>query len=558
MLQVSAPKFDLQEFDQLPDLMGSMAAVMIIGLLLYLYFSLMLMIIARKSNTPNAWLAWIPLANLFLLCRIARKPGWWVLLLLIPLVNLIAGVVIWMRIAEARGKPAWSGVLVIVPFLNLVAIAYLAAGQVSQAGFAAETRTCPDCGAMVEANDTFCGGCGRPAPAVSVAPPASRGKMSPVGVVAIVALVAVIGGISWFAFRGMSYSPPNRQQPELPKRAAGTITEFPVDTDPNSPARPSSVITQNFPPGGSRSSSQKVQVPEKWLPPGVDPKSLPQRAEAMTSATYRTQPRAKEEAATSADEIYVHVLDTSPNRSRHGEEIANAVDRATDGERTGIRVNSPDGDLYTGSRIRTPQISVYVLTKQNSGIVIIIYAPSPEVVEVAERLTRNVGNGEGLNDYPEVQSSLWTLPAAPPSDLVLQEVNTLTAGDMESSLQQIEGVVGSSAEIQQLLSQVRQFIPERLTNARYQDRGRQDWNIVIGDYGSTRRAWMTWMLLRWTAGISVMRSVPMLDSEGLYADDDGDGQAMLIFHKGPYLILVAGPSATSVESLIELANKFQV
>jgi hypothetical protein len=581
------------EFEQLPDLAWVMGVMVIGGLLFYVYFSLMLMILARKTGTPNAWMAWIPVVNLFLMCQIGRKPAWWGVLLLIPVVNIVVGVMVWIGIAEARGKPALAGVLVIVPVVNLLVMAYLAAGAATQpafaqpgfapgqsgpasftpggftaGGYAPGPRTCPACGAAVDPGDNFCGVCSNPVPAAPAAPPpmaaraAGGGKLGAgavVAIVAVVVIVAVIGGVGWFAYRAMSYSPPDRRQPQLPERAAGTLTEFPVDTDPNSPVRPDSVVTQNFSDGGARTSAQKVQTPEKWLPPGVPPQSLPQRADAMTSATYRTGPANKASttpAAKTDDSVFVHVLNTRPNQPSAGGDIADSVQRATRGERTGVRVNSPDGDLYTGSRIRTPQISVYVLDKENSAIVIIIYAPTPQVAATADRLAQNVGNGEGLNDYPDAQSALWTLPATPPDDLELQEVNTVTAAEMEGSLRQDAGTAGGGAELEQLLAQVRQFIPERLTRARYEDRARRDWNVAVGDYGSSARAWTTWQMLRWTAGVSVMQSVTVPGGDGLYADKDG--QAVLIFHKGPYLILVVGPGATPAERLTALAASFQV
>jgi hypothetical protein len=41
---------------------------------IYIYMSMALMTIATKTNTPNGWLAWIPIANIFLMLQIARKP----------------------------------------------------------------------------------------------------------------------------------------------------------------------------------------------------------------------------------------------------------------------------------------------------------------------------------------------------------------------------------------------------------------------------------------------------------------------------------------------------
>ena len=57
---------------------------------------------------------------------IAKKPMWWFLLFLIPLVNIAISIVVWMGIAEARQKPNWWGILMIVPIANLVVPGYLA------------------------------------------------------------------------------------------------------------------------------------------------------------------------------------------------------------------------------------------------------------------------------------------------------------------------------------------------------------------------------------------------------------------------------------------------
>lgn len=95
-------------------------------LALYVYTALALMTIAQKTNTENGWLAWIPIANVFLMCNIARKPVWWIVLCLIPLVNIVIFILLWMGIAEARNKPNWWGIMVIVPVMNLIMPGYLA------------------------------------------------------------------------------------------------------------------------------------------------------------------------------------------------------------------------------------------------------------------------------------------------------------------------------------------------------------------------------------------------------------------------------------------------
>jgi hypothetical protein len=90
------------------------------------YFALALQTIAKKTNTQNAWLAWIPIANIILMLNIAKKPLWWIILCLIPFVNIVIAIIVWMAIAEARGKPSWWGILLLIPFVNLIVPGYLA------------------------------------------------------------------------------------------------------------------------------------------------------------------------------------------------------------------------------------------------------------------------------------------------------------------------------------------------------------------------------------------------------------------------------------------------
>jgi hypothetical protein len=100
--------------------------VVVFGLGCYVYISLALQTIATKTGTANEWLAWIPIANLFLMLSVAKKPMWWFLLFLIPLANVVVAIMVWMAVAEARGKPNWWGILMIVPLVNLVVPGYLA------------------------------------------------------------------------------------------------------------------------------------------------------------------------------------------------------------------------------------------------------------------------------------------------------------------------------------------------------------------------------------------------------------------------------------------------
>lgn len=98
----------------------------LIYILIYLYSAITLQAIAQKTNTKRPWFAWIPIANLLLMCDIAKKPFWYVILLLIPIVNFVILFVLWREIAKARGKPRWWGILILVPIVNIIVPGYLA------------------------------------------------------------------------------------------------------------------------------------------------------------------------------------------------------------------------------------------------------------------------------------------------------------------------------------------------------------------------------------------------------------------------------------------------
>jgi len=105
-------------------LVSGLSSVLWLGV--YVWMALCLHIIANKTSTPNGWLAWIPIANLYLMCKVAGKAGWWIILFFIPLVNIVIAIIVWMGIAEARNKPSWLGILMIIPLVNLVILGVLA------------------------------------------------------------------------------------------------------------------------------------------------------------------------------------------------------------------------------------------------------------------------------------------------------------------------------------------------------------------------------------------------------------------------------------------------
>lgn len=76
-----------------------------------------------KAGHPG-WAAIIPIYNIYILCKIVGRPGWWVILFFIPLVSLVAGVIVSLDLAKAFGK----SVLFAVGLILLAPIFYCILG----------------------------------------------------------------------------------------------------------------------------------------------------------------------------------------------------------------------------------------------------------------------------------------------------------------------------------------------------------------------------------------------------------------------------------------------
>ena len=98
----------------------------LLSLVIYAYVAFCLYTIAKKTNTENPWLAWIPIANIVLACQIVDKPWWWVFMFFIPIANIVFAILIMWKMAEVRNKPGWLGLLMLVPIANLVIFGVLA------------------------------------------------------------------------------------------------------------------------------------------------------------------------------------------------------------------------------------------------------------------------------------------------------------------------------------------------------------------------------------------------------------------------------------------------
>ena len=72
-----------------------------------------------KAGKPG-WAAIIPIYNVIVLLEVVGKPVWWIVLLLIPFVNIVISILLNLALAERFGKDGLYAVgLIFLPFIFL-------------------------------------------------------------------------------------------------------------------------------------------------------------------------------------------------------------------------------------------------------------------------------------------------------------------------------------------------------------------------------------------------------------------------------------------------------
>ena len=63
----------------------------------------------EKAGEPG-WACIVPIYNIIVMLNIAKKPTWWIILLLVPFVNIIMILIIYISLAKQFGKGVGFGV----------------------------------------------------------------------------------------------------------------------------------------------------------------------------------------------------------------------------------------------------------------------------------------------------------------------------------------------------------------------------------------------------------------------------------------------------------------
>jgi len=88
---------------------GSGSAGFLIILAVIVFYIVAFWRVFTKAGEPG-WGAIVPIYNLYLYCKIAGRPEWWLILLFIPFVNIVFSLILAMDIAKAFSKSSGFGI----------------------------------------------------------------------------------------------------------------------------------------------------------------------------------------------------------------------------------------------------------------------------------------------------------------------------------------------------------------------------------------------------------------------------------------------------------------
>ncbi len=87
--------------------MGAIGGILYLAVIVLLIVSMWKIFV--KAGQPG-WASIIPIYNLIVLLQIVRKPIWWIVLMLIPIVNLIIMIILSIELAKVFGKSTGFGI----------------------------------------------------------------------------------------------------------------------------------------------------------------------------------------------------------------------------------------------------------------------------------------------------------------------------------------------------------------------------------------------------------------------------------------------------------------
>lgn len=127
--------FMMNEFDAVGGEEGFLAlffgAYFFFFVVVYAFFGFCIGKVLEKAGKP-LWTGFVPIYNYLLILEIVGRPTWWILLLLIPIVNAAILILVSIDLAKSFGKDAVWGLL--IAFVSVIGWPMLAFGDAKYQG----------------------------------------------------------------------------------------------------------------------------------------------------------------------------------------------------------------------------------------------------------------------------------------------------------------------------------------------------------------------------------------------------------------------------------------
>ncbi len=121
-------EYDFEEYAETPEGLGAVFAAISGGVLLVILIIAVIQIASlwklfTMAGKPG-WAVLIPIYNIIVLLEIVGRPLWWIILMLIPCVNIVVTFIVYIDFAKSYGKDTVWGILLVlfgVIFLPILA-----------------------------------------------------------------------------------------------------------------------------------------------------------------------------------------------------------------------------------------------------------------------------------------------------------------------------------------------------------------------------------------------------------------------------------------------------
>ena len=114
---------------------GFSPVILIFYLLIWAICGFLLMKIFIKAKAEPTWAAYVPIYNNLKMLQIVGRPWWWILLLMIPLVNIVFGILVLNDLSKSFGHGVgFTLLLIFLPLVGLIILAFNEDKYVGPAG----------------------------------------------------------------------------------------------------------------------------------------------------------------------------------------------------------------------------------------------------------------------------------------------------------------------------------------------------------------------------------------------------------------------------------------